>query len=62
MLFITAFVLGAILWALWMSRVIRQTREARDNQDKGFFVPMATNASPSAAVQATNANGTNSRQ
>jgi hypothetical protein len=40
-LFLTAFILGAILWALWMSRVIRQTREDRGG---GFFVPASTNA------------------
>jgi hypothetical protein len=43
-LFITAFALGAVLWALWMTKVIRQTREIRDSQNQGFFVPMATNA------------------
>jgi hypothetical protein len=42
-LFLTAFVVGAVLWALWMSRVIRQTRE---NRDIGFFVPMNTNPLP----------------
>jgi len=41
MLFLAAFVLGAVLWALWMSRVIRQTREDRGG---GFFVPTTTNA------------------
>jgi hypothetical protein len=61
-LFITAFALGAILWALWMVRVIRQTREARDSPEKGFLVPMATNppaASAPAAVQKPAAGATN---
>jgi hypothetical protein len=42
-LFMSAFVLGAVLWAVWMSRVIQQTREKRD---PGFFVPMNTNPLP----------------
>jgi len=42
-LFLAAFAVGAVLWALWMSRVIRQTRE---NRDIGFFVPMNTNPLP----------------
>ncbi len=42
-IFIAGFVLGAVLWALWMSKVIEQTRRVRDS---GFFVPMATNAAP----------------
>ena len=46
-LFLTAFVLGAALWGLWMSRVIRQTRE---NRDIGFFVPMNTNPLPTVPV------------
>jgi hypothetical protein len=46
-LFLSAFVLGAVLWGLWMSRVIRQTRE---NRDIGFFVPMNTNPLPTVPV------------
>lgn len=42
-LFIGAFALGALLWGLWMIKVIQQTRERRD-ETHGFFVPMATNA------------------
>jgi len=45
-LFITAFVLGALLWALWMTRVIRQTRESRDERGSGFYVPTTTNPAP----------------
>ncbi|MDB6066338.1 MAG: hypothetical protein JWR26_2546 [Pedosphaera sp.] len=35
-IFLSAFFFGAILWALWMSKVIRQTRHNRENN---FFVP-----------------------
>ncbi len=41
--FLAGFVLGAVLWALWMSKVIRQTRQVRDS---GFFVPMSNPAVP----------------
>jgi len=55
-LFITAFVLGGVLWVLWMTRLIRQTRENRTEQ---FFVPMATNPPVNGTVKpapaATNA-------
>ena len=44
LLFLLAFVLGAILWGVWMSKVIRQTRNTRDERDQnGFFVPINTN-------------------
>ena len=42
-LFITAFVLGAVLWALWMTRAILETRAHRVQPTNDFFVPMATN-------------------
>jgi formylglycine-generating enzyme len=50
-LFITAFVLGVVLWGIWMVKVVRQTRENRE-ETHGFFVPMATN--PSAPTMLVN--------
>ena len=50
MIFLTAFTLGALLWALWMSKVIRQTRANRDNN---FFVPFS-NPPPVQPRPATN--------
>jgi hypothetical protein len=41
-IFVSAFLLGAILWGLWMTKFIQQTRARRSN---GFFVPMS-NAPP----------------
>ncbi len=40
MVFLVAFLLGAVLWGLWMSRIIQQTRASRADP---FFVPMSTN-------------------
>ena len=36
MMFIGAFALGAVLWAVWMINIVRKTRENRENT---FFVP-----------------------
>jgi hypothetical protein len=44
-LFISAFALGALLWALWMYQVVAKTRRQQQN---GFFVPR--DKSPSGAV------------
>jgi predicted permease len=38
--FLVAFLLGAVLWGLWMSRIIQQTRASRTDP---FFVPVSTN-------------------
>ena len=35
-LIIGAFVLGAILWSVWMYRIVVKTKENRENK---FFVP-----------------------
>ena len=62
MIFLTAFVLGALLWGLWMAKVIRQTRQ---NREHGFFVPLSnpppsqsprpvTNSSPARTNSALN--------
>lgn len=51
-LFLTAFGLGIVLWGLWMIRVVRQTRERRE-ETHGFFVPTNTPA----ASHSTNASG-----
>jgi hypothetical protein len=42
-LFGGAFLLGAILWGLWMAHIVQKTREIRDS---GFFVPMAGQTPP----------------
>jgi formylglycine-generating enzyme len=42
LLFIVAFVLGGLLWVVWMAKVVQQTRASRV---KDFFVPMSTNFS-----------------
>jgi hypothetical protein len=42
-IFVAAFLVGAALWGLWMSKLIRQTRA---NRGERFFVPMATNRPP----------------
>ena len=36
MAFIAAFVLGAVLWGVWMISFVRKTKENRENT---FFVP-----------------------
>ncbi len=51
MIFLTAFVLGALLWGLWMAKVIRQTRL---NRDHGFFVPLSNPAPGQPPRPATN--------
>jgi hypothetical protein len=51
MIFLTAFVLGALLWGLWMAKVIRQTRQ---NRDHGFFVPLSSPSPGQAPRPATN--------
>ena len=43
MVFGAGFVLGAVLWGLWMIKVVRQTRI---NRDSGFFVPISKPAFP----------------
>jgi hypothetical protein len=48
--FLVAFLLGAVLWGLWMSRIIQQTRASRADP---FFVPVSTNTnSPPAPAPA----------
>ena len=44
-LVISAFVLGAILWGLWMVKLVRQTRATQSHTDS-FFVPVNTNPAP----------------
>jgi formylglycine-generating enzyme required for sulfatase activity len=43
MIFISAFVIGGMLWVVWMLHAITQTRE---NRVQDFFVPMSTNIAP----------------
>jgi hypothetical protein len=51
LLFVTAFLLGAILWAFWMTKFVIETRARRVSPTNDFFVPMATN-SPAATNRA----------
>ena len=43
-----SFLLGAALWALWMYRIVVQTRRTRQQQQERFFVPPA--GSPTAPI------------
>ena len=51
MVFLAGFGLGAVLWALWMSKVIQQTRTIRDSS---YFVPMSNPAGQSPATTTLN--------
>jgi hypothetical protein len=44
-LIISAFVLGAILWGIWMCKFVLQTRATQRHTDS-FFVPINTNPAP----------------
>jgi hypothetical protein len=55
MLFMGAFVLGGLLWCLWMWHIVQKTRETRDS---GFFVPMSGQTAP--ATPQSNAPAANS--
>jgi hypothetical protein len=58
-LFMGAFLVGGILWCVWMWHIVQKTRESRDNS---FFVPMAGETVPSnAPVTTTNMGATNAK-
>jgi hypothetical protein len=60
-LFGAAFLVGALLWCVWMWHIVQKTREARDNS---FFVPVTGQTAPSAnnpPAPPTNSNATNVR-
>ena len=39
-LFLGAFLLGAVLWGIWMYNIVERTRQQRQQQE-GFFVPQS---------------------
>src|SRR5579872_5604943 len=51
MVFLAAFLFGAVLWGLWMYKVVERTRSNREN---GFFVPMSNSPPRTPAPTATN--------
>jgi hypothetical protein len=58
-LFGGAFLVGGILWCVWMWHIVQKTRESRDNS---FFVPMAGETVPSnAPATSTNSGATNAK-
>ncbi len=67
-LFGGAFLVGGILWCVWMWHIVQKTRESRDNE---FFVPMAGETAPASsnpavapsnvAAATTNSGATNAK-
>lgn len=55
--FVAAFLLGAILWGLWMSKIIQQTRATRNYRfgtQSGSNIPVLTAPGVSSNAAKTN--------
>jgi hypothetical protein len=53
--FLTAFAVGAVLWGIWMIKIIRDTRERRDNSYTLPSPDKAASTNPPASTSGTSA-------